>query len=200
MLATRSFWMESRRNDVSEVSARYARLSAGFSDKVSQVPPDRWERPSVCEGWTARDIVRHMVNTHSLFLGFVGRELGDIPSVDDDPQGAWEAARGVVQADLDDPEKAKAEFDGQMMGRMTFESGIDRFICVDLVVHAWDLASATGIDDRLDPQDVARTLEAGKGFGEALRSPGACGPALDPPPDADGQTRMLAFFGRRAWS
>ena len=38
-----------------------------------------------------------------MFLGFVGRSLGDIPAVDDDPLGAWTAARDVVQADLDDP-------------------------------------------------------------------------------------------------
>jgi hypothetical protein len=30
-----------------------------------------------------------------------------------------------------------------------------------------------------------------------MRGPGAFGPAIDPPADADEQTRLLAFLGRR---
>jgi hypothetical protein len=35
-------------------------------------------------------------------------------------------------------------------------------------------------------------------LGDTLRSEGVCGPALEPPADADEQTRLLAFLGRRA--
>jgi hypothetical protein len=33
---------------------------------------------------------------------------------------------------------------------------------------------------------------------EALRAPGVLGPALEPPPGADAQTKLLAYLGRRA--
>jgi len=36
-------------------------------------------------------------------------------------------------------------------------------------------------------------------WGDAMRGPGAMGPALDPPPDADAQVRLLAHLGRTAW-
>ena len=32
---------------------------------------------------------------------------------------------------------------------------------------------------------------------DQIRFPGGFGPALDPPPGADGQTRLLCFLGRR---
>jgi uncharacterized protein (TIGR03086 family) len=188
-----------RRQAMSEISERYARLSGAFAEKVADVRPDRWERPSPCEGWSARDVVDHVVQTHGMFLRLVGRELGSTPSVDDDPVAAFDAARKVVQADLDDPQRAAETFEGQM-GTMSFEDAIDRFLCFDLVVHGWDLARAAGLDEHIDPDDVQRVLAAAPAFGDALRGPGVCGPELTPPPGADEQTRMLAFLGRRSWA
>ena len=181
---------------MSETSDRYARLADAFADKVAAVPEDRWSSPSPCEGWTARDVVRHVVDTQGMFLGFVGDEVGAAPSVDDDPSGAFAAARAKVQARLEDPEGAAAEFDG-FFGRSTFEQGVDRFLCFDLVVHNWDLSRAAGLDDRIDPADVADLRERAKSFGDAMRGPGAFGPEVEAPEGADDQAKLLAFLGRR---
>src|SRR5207244_2443324 len=110
--------------------------------------------------------------------------LGDIPSVDDDPSGAWKAASSVIKDDLEDPARAGAEFDG-LFGRSTFEAAADRFLSFDLVVHGWDLARAAGLDDRIDPKDVARVQKDAEAFGDNMRNPKAFGPAVEPPPGAD---------------
>ena len=183
---------------MNEISRRYARLADDFAATVARVPPDRWSAPSPCEGWSARDVVRHVVETPAIFLRLVGREMPGMPSVDDDPVGAFDASRKVVQADLDDPERANATFEG-VFGTMTFAESIDRFVNFDLVVHRWDLAHATGRDETLDPDDVRRVADATAGFGDALRGDGVCGPALEAPPGADDQTKLLAFLGRKAW-
>ena len=86
-----------------------------------------------------------------MFLGFIGRSLPDAPSVDDDPVAAWQNARDAVQAALDDPTTAKAEYDG-FTGKATLEDGVDQFICTDLVIHGWDLAHATGLDETMDAE------------------------------------------------
>lgn len=182
---------------MSEISQRYAGLAARFTDIVKAVPDNRWSSPSPCEGWTARDIVGHMVSTHGMFLGFIGLELGDIPSAENDPLAAWSAARDKVQAALDDPSKAEATFDGHF-GTSALQDAIDRFICFDLIVHRWDLARATGGDQHLDPGEIRRLREDAAGFGDAMRSPGAFGPALEAPPGADEQTELLAFLGRQS--
>src|SRR2546421_6287276 len=149
---------------MTEVSERYARLSGAFAEKIAAVAADAWERPSPCEGWSARDVVRHVIQTQGMFLGFVGQQQGELPSVDNDPLGAWNAARAEVQARLEDPQGAKAEFDG-FSGRSTFEDGVNRFLCFDLVVHGWDLARAAGLDDKIAPEDVARVREQAEAFG-----------------------------------
>jgi uncharacterized protein (TIGR03086 family) len=181
---------------MSETSDRYARLSQDFADKIAAVADDRWSRPSPCPDWTARDVVRHVVATQGMFLGFIGEQL-DTPSVDDDPAAAWDAARARVRAALADPEKATKEYEG-FAGKATFEEGVERFLNFDLLVHNWDLSRAAGLDERLDPDELALVEEKAKAFGDAMRSPQAFGPAINAPDDADEQTRILAFLGRKA--
>ncbi|HET9769989.1 MAG TPA: TIGR03086 family metal-binding protein [Acidimicrobiia bacterium] len=181
---------------MSEVSERYRRLGEAFGAVIDVVPADRWESPSPCVDWTARDVVRHVVGTQGMFLGFVGRELGPVPSVDENPRAAWAGASAVVLRNLEDPEVATAEYKG-MSGPSTFEAGVDQFLCLDLVVHAWDLARAAGLEHRMDPAEIPRVRAVAESFGPALRSPQAFGPEVEAPPDADDQARLLAFLGRQ---
>ena len=124
---------------MSEISEQYQRLSDEFANKIAKVPDDKWSAPSPCPDWTTRDVVQHVVDTQGMFLGFVGKELGSIPSVDDDPAAAWDAARAQTQRALDDPAVAGTEFDG-FFGRSRYDEAVNRFLCFDLVVHAWDLS------------------------------------------------------------
>ncbi len=182
---------------MSEISERYARRAAAFADKVAAVPDDAWSNPSPCEDWKARDIVQHVVDTQGMFLGFVGREMDALPSVDDDPEGAVRGATGRILRDLEDPQLASETFDG-MMGTQAFEAAVDRFLSADLVMHAWDLAKATGQDPTIPAEDVAALREAMKDFpSEAMRGPGAFGPEIQVPEDASEQDRLLAFVGRQ---
>jgi uncharacterized protein (TIGR03086 family) len=182
---------------MSAIADRYRRLSDDFAATVAAVPADRWDDQSPCEDWKARDVVRHVVDTSGMFLGFVGKDLGDVPSVDDDPVAAVDHARGRIQAELDDPERAASTFTG-LMGESTFEAAADRFLCTDLVVHRWDLGRATGQDVRLDPAEMAAVRESMAPMADQMRGPGAFGPELEPPRGADEQTAFLAYFGRQA--
>lgn len=184
------------------VSDRFRRRSTGLTDVVTAVPDDQWDASTPCDEWNARQLVGHVIDTQYLFAGFIGLEPERGPSVDDDPVAAWHAARKVTQSALDDPALANQEFEG-FSGRSTFASAVDRFLMVDLVIHRWDLATAAGLDTTLPDEDVAQLeistrVLAGE-VGDAMRTGGAFGPALDAPADADTQTRLLAFLGRRAW-
>ena len=105
---------------------RYHRLAADFAATIDAVPADRWASPSPCEEWTARDVVAHVVETHGMFEGMVGRDLGEIPAVADDPAGAFAAARAVVHGHLCDPEAAGATYESPMLGTTSFAEMIDR--------------------------------------------------------------------------
>ena len=181
---------------MSDVARRYRTVAAAFSDRVNAVPAGAWDNPAPCEGWVARDVVGHLVEwLPAFFFGTWGLAAA-IPAVDDDPAGAWAAVNGTIQAALDDPDLAGTERDTRM-GRWTFEQTIDTICTGDVLVHTWDLARATGQDETLDPDEVHRMLVGMEPMDEALRSSGHYGPRVDVPDDADEQTRMIAFTGRR---
>jgi uncharacterized protein (TIGR03086 family) len=181
---------------MTQTSDRYRTLAAAMTERIAAVPDDGWEAPTPCEGWTARDLVGHLVDTTGMFFGFIGEDPPSGPPVQDDPLGAFTAARDAMQAALDDPATADKEYDG-LMGRTTFAQSVDGFICADLVVHRWDLARATGQDESLPPDEVERVHEMLKPMDEKMRGPGAFGPKVEPPPGADAQTELLSFLGRQ---
>ncbi|GAA4710792.1 hypothetical protein GCM10023215_60930 [Pseudonocardia yuanmonensis] len=181
---------------MTEISERYARHADAFAATIAAVPADRWSAPSPCEGWTAADVVSHVVDVHVMFLGLVGR------TPEPGPEGRAEAfahVRKIVQADLEDPSRAGATYEG-MFGTQSFERSVDGFVTLDLVVHRWDLGRAAGLDVTI-PEDefpsIARVLEM---MPDEVRASGTVfGPALTPPSDADAHTRLLAEIGRKGW-
>lgn len=180
---------------MTEISQRYRALSAEVTRRVESVPADRWDNPSPCEGWTARDVLRHLIDNHRDMPGYVGLSPELRTSVDDDPQGAWAEARGGMQALLDDPERAGLEYDGYF-GRTTLQETVDRFLGFDLLVHGWDLARATGQDETMPEDEVRRVYSDAQKLGDNLRMGGICGPAVSVSDDASEQDRLLGLLGR----
>ena len=67
---------------------------------------------------------------------------------------------------------------------------------LDVLVHGWDLAMATGQDCTLDPELMEACRQITEPQLEAFRSAGALGPEVAVPADASAQTRFLALLGR----
>lgn len=179
---------------MSEISERFRKLVDGFTRRVEAVPEDKWSAQSPCEEWTARDVVEHMIGNCRTFLGFVGQELPEKST--EDLLAAWKEAAGAVQAALDDDAVATKEFQG-FAGPTNLNQATERFLFTDLVVHAWDLARATGGDEKLPVDEVRAAHRQMEEMGDMLRSPGAAGPEIQPEEGADEQTRLLNFMGRK---
>ncbi len=179
---------------MSDIADRYRRLAHCFTTVVDTVPDDAWDRPSPCEGWTAQEVLGHVVESEH---GFLARfELA--PSLDGlDPLARWTAVRDAMQAGLDDEQTATIEYDG-MFGPTNFADTVDAFMCADLVIHAWDVARAAGLSDLEEmPADEVERLDANlRGMGDALRGPGAFGPEVPVSDEAPAQDRLLGFLGR----
>lgn len=182
---------------ISTVADRYARVSDQFTARVRAVPDDAWDNPTPCEGWVARDIVRHLTDwLPAFFFGTWGIEPGDGPSVDDDPAGAWHVVDQAIRGALDDPAVAGATRDTRM-GPSTFAPTIDMICTGDILIHTWDLARSTGLDETLDPVEVHRMFDGIEPMDEILRQSGQYGPRVHVPDDTDEQSKLIAFMGRR---
>jgi uncharacterized protein (TIGR03086 family) len=172
----------------------------GLADEFTVIA---WDAPGAGkssdppEGWVARDVVRHLVEwMPGLYFGSTGMPVREAPSVDEDPAGAWRAVDHAVAAVLADPELCKLPT-RTPAGEMTLEELVAMTGLMDLLVHTWDLARATGQDERLPPDEVHDFLVGIEPWDAALRASGQYGPRVAVPDDADEQTRLLAFTGRR---
>lgn len=172
-------------------------IAAGFTQCVTGASPDAWDNRAPVDGWVARDVVRHLVEWFPSFLkAGAGIDLPKGPSVDDDPVQAWAVHSHTVQQLLDDPSTADRMLSNRHVGDVPLDRAIHDFYTADVFMHTWDLARATGQDERLDPDRCAEMLQGMLPLDEVLRQSGQYGPAVEVPEDADVQTRLLAFIGR----
>ena len=180
-------------------AAEEHRTVAGlFTERVRGVAPGEWDDPAPCEGWVARDVVRHLVEWFPAFLkSGADVDLPAGPSPDEDPVAAWTVHSDGVQALLDDPATAGRVLKNPHIGEVPLDRAVDMFYTSDVFLHTWDLARATGQDERLDPERCERLLGGMVAMDEALRSSGHYGPKVEVPEDADVQTRLIAFIGRK---
>jgi uncharacterized protein (TIGR03086 family) len=182
-------------NDIAE---RYERVTAQFTVRVRAVPEEAWDNPSPCQGWTARDVVGHLTEWIPAFFGPHGVEFPPVPSVADDPVGAWETVRATIAGALADPALATRQIATPFSTQSLAET-VDMIVTGDVFTHTWDLARATGQSEALDPDQLQRMI-AGVGAmpEEVLRADGMFGPRIEVPAGADDQTRFLGYLGRRA--
>ncbi len=182
---------------MSEIDERYQRVTGEFTARVRAVPFGAWDNPSPCAGWTARDVVGHLTSWIPGFFGSNGVKFPPVPSVQDDPVAAWETVQKTLSEALADPALAARTVETPFSAQSLAET-IDMIVIGDVFTHTWDLARATGQDETLDPGQLQLMID---GMGaipeEALRAEGMFGPALEVSADADDQTRLLAYFGRR---
>jgi uncharacterized protein (TIGR03086 family) len=181
----------------------HQRASEEFGRRVHLIGDDQWEQPTPCSDWDVRELVRHLVDENlwtpplmegSTIAEIGGRFEGDM--LGDDPRKAYDESAA--------PAIAAIHGDGAMERTVHLSFGdfpgreYTMQLFADHLIHAWDLARAIGVDERLDPELVAACAAWFEPMEAAYRSAGAIGPAVPVAPDADDQTRLLAAFGRQS--
>jgi len=184
--------------DIAELHARALDATGRI---VAGIPADRWHADTPCDGWDVRALLNHVVsgNLWAAELGAgatiegVGDRLdGDV--LGPDPVGSYatsaKAAADVFRRPgaLDAP---CAVSYGPVPGSVYAGH---RFI--DVLIHGWDLAAATGQDTTLDADLVQACRKIAEPQVEAFRGAGALAEPLPVPPGASDQTRFLAMLGR----
>jgi uncharacterized protein (TIGR03086 family) len=175
-----------------------------FGEKVASIRDDQWALPTPCTEWDVRALVQHLVSENAwippLLAGKTIAEVGDTLDGDllgDDPKGSWTRHAEKAKAAVDEPgvldrtvHISRGDVPG---GEYVFE------VLADLTIHGWDLARAIGADEAIDPELLDAVIPYYEPLVELLKATGAFGPVVEPPPDADRQTNLLAKLGRQSW-
>ena len=169
---------------------------------VARTDRAQWTDATPCDGWDVQALLNHLVagNLWAAELGS-GRTIEEI----------GDRLDGDVLGD-----NALAAFDASAQAAaMTFEAAgaLDapcavsygpvpgsvyaghRFI--DVLIHGWDLATATGQDATLDPELVDAASRLLHDQAEMVRASGMFGEDLLVPAGTGTQTQLLAFIGRK---
>jgi uncharacterized protein (TIGR03086 family) len=178
---------------------------ASTAEVVKGTRPDQHGTPTPCAEWNVRALLSHIIGTLWLAEGlFADRQPrypmapGALPLVDvcgDDPVAAYAEAAAAALAAAGTGDALTRSHPtplGEMPG-----PGLAGFTTLDILVHGWDLATATGQPTDLDGRLAAHVLAfAEQAFTEGNRAP-RIGPAVAVHADAPVTSRLVAFLGRR---
>jgi uncharacterized protein (TIGR03086 family) len=188
-----------------ELYEAFDRSVASTAAIVTAVRADQLGLPTPCTEWDVRNLLNHLIGTLWLSEALFGDRAprhpmapGGLPGTDlagTDPAGAFEEAASVAL-------KAAAEGDtltrthptplGDMPG-----PALAGFTTLDLLVHGWDLAKATGQPSGLDGELAGHVLAfAEQAITPDFRAP-RIGPAVQTGENASVTDRLVAFLGRQ---
>lgn len=174
-------------------AAEHAYVASRFAELADQATPEDWGAPAPVPGWTARDVVGHLVQW---LPGFLGRALPEVDLAD--PAAAWRARARDVQALI--KEHGEETMHNRHVGELKLADAIDRFYTADVFMHTWDLARSLGKEPNLDEARCAEALAGMEPIDEMLRASGQYGSRVPVPRDASAQDRLMGFIGRDpAW-
>jgi uncharacterized protein (TIGR03086 family) len=182
-------------------SLQYRRALLNTGRIVVGVRPEHLLEPTPCRDWNVRLLLNHIIGGNHTFAEVArGGRPDPTGEMDDytlpDPGTNYIASADAVLAAWAEP--------GAMERRVHMPFGdIPASAAVsihflDIVVHGWDLARATGQDTTIEPDLAAEALDISQGLlSPELRETGVFGPEVPISADDPLHDRLVAFVGRR---
>jgi uncharacterized protein (TIGR03086 family) len=188
-----------------ELYEAFDRAVASTAGIVKAVRPDQADAPTPCTEWDVGDLLNHIIGTLWLSEALLGDRPprypmapGGLPGTDlagRDPAAAYAeaSAAALTSASLGDTlTRVHTTPLGDMPGPV-----LAGFTTLDIAVHGWDLARATGQPAGLDEALAVHVLAfAEQAITPDFRAP-RIGPAMPVAAGAPLTDRLVAFLGRQ---
>ncbi|MFD4375474.1 TIGR03086 family metal-binding protein [Streptomyces sp. NPDC058486] len=187
---------ESRISDLLRAAAdRAVPLIAGTEDDALGVP-------TPCAEYDVRELLNHLFSVVVNFQALAAKEVPDFSETPDRLAGpGWREGFAAETGKLVEAWAAPGAEEGTSgaMGLPARTVGV--MVLLDLTVHAWDLARATGRAFEPAPEVVAGLADEVEQMAPMARKMNVFGDAVELPAGASAFERLLATTGRdpRAW-
>jgi uncharacterized protein (TIGR03086 family) len=181
--------------------ARFDRAAAVADATIAAVKTNQLGDPTPCTEWSVRQVINHMATGNLFFISMMG--LGPRPDrtrdhLGDDPLAAFReslrdlreafSADGVLEATYPTP---FGERPGTVLVHMR---------TVEMTVHSWDVATATGQSTDFDPELAEACLGSRRAWLATGREGSPFGTEQPAPAGASAADRLAAFAGRAVQS
>lgn len=176
---------------------------------AANVTDDQLGAPTPCEGRSVGQLVQHLVGLTLTFRAAADKDFGPLTDTSPDGDGGWPDVepgwREALASQV--PAMAAAWRNPEAWEGMTRAGGVDLpgqvggLVALDeIVLHGWDLASATGQPYDCDDATADACMTFVGGFEES-GTPGLFGPSITLADGASAFERVLARSGRNPqWS
>lgn len=175
----------------------HGRALRAFEQLLDKVTDGQWDDPTPCAEWKVKDLVGHVTGGNHMFAAHARGDQPSAPPPNDDPRAAFAESAKIATESFASEGVNERTFNlpfGAMPAQMAI--GIH---FVDVVVHSWDLAKATGQQPVVDQDLVESAWGIASMFPDSpeLRGPGGpFGPKVACPDDAPLYDRLIAHLGR----
>ncbi len=167
---------------------------------IHGVSADQMGDSTPCEDWDVRAAATHLLGTIEAM-----RRVGAGEPLDpEDPWGtnntelgdSWRTDLSELLRRYADAWSQPGAWEGEAMDGAMPKQMVGDMGYVEVMLHGWDLARASGQDVEYDDGSVERALEIIDQIGEQGRSQGAFGAQVSVPDDASPWDKVLAGAGR----
>jgi uncharacterized protein (TIGR03086 family) len=168
--------------------------------RLAELDSDQLDLPSVCAGWTVRDVANHVIGgAHRYCLLMCHADDGELAATRDHNY----VAEGAVSA-LD---RHQSRLAGLLRSPGAFETTVRHragdatgeellgMRVIEQTLHAWDIARSVGNDETISPSLCEHILTWWTGSIDRLRTFGFYADATEPA-EHTAQGKLLALAGR----
>lgn len=180
----------------------YLRALDGVMAVVECSNDSSWDTPSPCTEWSTQQLLGHLIDGQHQLNAMLTGQGPRLPITDpqalahlagDTPAMSWRQAHQATVAVLTHLDPTRIV--DTPLGKRTVLDVLSVAV-IEPLIHAWDLAVATGQSVVLDPAAVAVTLAGVRVLGDQMQATGMYHPGRAIALDASAQDQLLAALGR----
>ena len=168
----------------------YETATSQARNVIQGVRPEQMKQSTPCSEWDVEALINHLVGAQT---GIAGMVSGSQVAAGSTPLETLDAAVSAMVA----AGKAPGGLEKKVQGRQG-EVPAGQMLNIgtmDVAIHTWDLAKATGQDTTLDSRVVEHIFQTVEGMVQRGPSPAFAAPT-ETPANASRQDKMIALTGR----
>ncbi|MEV4754742.1 TIGR03086 family metal-binding protein [Micromonospora sp. NPDC049559] len=184
-----------------KISQFLATAAAPARAVVRGIRDDQLALPTPCAEYAVRDLLNHLFHVVVQFQGLASRQPADFVTTPDYLDGDWRGRFATETGRLAEAWSDPSALDGVSPGMGMPQETVGNMALVDLTVHAWELARATGQPYEPDPAVVSALYEPMERLLPQGRRFGVFADPVPVPAEATEFDRLLGLTGRDpAWT
>ncbi|HEX7746620.1 MAG TPA: TIGR03086 family metal-binding protein [Micromonosporaceae bacterium] len=163
---------------------------------IRGIADDQLDLPTPCRDYTVRDLANHLFQVVVNFPALAAKEPVEWADKPDFLADGWRDRFEAECGGLIDAWSEPSAEEGVSSGMGLPQTTVGTMALLDLTVHAWDLARATGQPFAAEPTVVGVLHGLVEQMGPRARAMGVFGAAVPAGPDATEFDRLLCAAGR----